>query len=66
MTAPTFTPGARVALNTGGPEMTVEAVRDDGWMHTVWFDGAELCRDAFPTAGLKQIGRIRLVSEASA
>jgi uncharacterized protein YodC (DUF2158 family) len=57
-----LTLGDRVSLVSGGPEMTVECIRPDGWAHTVWFFGDELCRDVFPAAGLKRIGRLRVVA----
>lgn len=42
-----FKEGSIVALNTGGPLMTVELINDDKLISTVWFVNADLHRDAF-------------------
>lgn len=38
--------GSIVALNSGGPLMTVEMI-EDTYINTVWFVNADLHRDAF-------------------
>lgn len=38
--------GSIVALNSGGPLMTVEIIHDE-LISTVWFEGAVLHRDGF-------------------
>ena len=43
----TFPEGMLVCLKTGGPLMTVENIRDDGIVATVWFLNGVVCRDAF-------------------
>lgn len=44
--------GDCVELSCGGPRMVVERVRTDGVAECVWFDGAEVSRDAFPVSAL--------------
>lgn len=44
--------GDLVRLNSGGPNMTVEHTRSDGFTGCVWFVDDEAYRDAFPTAAL--------------
>jgi len=43
----TFVDGNAVTRKTGGPMMTVEAVRTDRFVQCIWFDGGELRRDTF-------------------
>jgi uncharacterized protein YodC (DUF2158 family) len=48
-----FAVGQVVRLNSGGPAMTVEAVRDDERTRVVWDDGVGgFTRDDFPAACL--------------
>lgn len=42
-----FDEGTLVCLKTGGPLMTVEDVRSDGCVGTVWFSDGEVHRDGF-------------------
>lgn len=43
-----FKEGDVVSRKTGGPLMTVEETRVDGFIATVWFDvGAQVQRDCF-------------------
>lgn len=42
-----FDVGDVVRLNSGGPLMTVDYLRDDSTIQVVWFAGDELRRDAF-------------------
>lgn len=39
--------GSIVRLRSGGPRMTVDAVRTDGVVEVLWFADSSLCRDAF-------------------
>ena len=56
-----LTIGDRVSLVSGGPEMTVEAIYATH-AGVVWFDGdGDVTREVFPLAGLKRVGRLRVV-----
>lgn len=47
-----FPVGTCVAINVGGPLMTVEDVRNDGLVATVWFADGVLHRDVFDVESL--------------
>jgi uncharacterized protein YodC (DUF2158 family) len=46
-------PGQLVMLKSGGPEMTVESVGENGVV-CIWFDGKRRARDTFPPEVLKR------------
>lgn len=56
--------GTLVQLKTGGPVMTVEDIRRDGIVATVWFDGATLRRDGFHLVQLRVLVPQRLIAAA--
>lgn len=45
---PDMMTGAIVRLNSGGPKMTVDEVRNDGFVMVAWFAGDDLRQEAFP------------------
>lgn len=49
-----FKDGDVVNLITGGPLMTVELTRDDGFIPAVWFVNGELHRDCFAADALQK------------
>ncbi|MBA2589074.1 MAG: DUF2158 domain-containing protein [Alphaproteobacteria bacterium] len=51
----TFQVGDVVELRSIGPNMTVEAVKDET-VHCVWFSSAEVKRAYFPADTLKKSG----------
>ena len=51
MTEETFNVGSVVALKSGGPSMTVEAVDQQG-VHCVWWEGARQRAKIFPLEAL--------------
>ncbi len=53
-----FKVGDVVKLKSGGPEMTVEGVTDDGQKAIcTWFAGNKPDRKAFPFGALREIGK---------
>jgi len=47
-----FPEGSVVLLKSGSPTMTVEWVRNDGFVSVAWFNERELMRDAFDASDL--------------
>ena len=55
-TIPKYEEGMLVELKSGGPPMTVECVRSNGWVEVSWFNGeAFLSRDCFNPKTLKVV-----------
>lgn len=54
-----FKEGDVVSLQTGGPLMTVEDIRQDNIVATVWFDRGRVRRDCFEPVHLWKWERIR-------
>lgn len=46
--------GAVVRLKSGGPDMTVESVDDDGEILCTWFQGADALSRSFRAEALKK------------
>lgn len=44
--------GDQVVLNSGGPDMTIDHVQEDGELRCVWLDGAVEHHATFPAACL--------------
>jgi uncharacterized protein YodC (DUF2158 family) len=53
MANPKFKVGDVVQLKSGGPEMTIEGIGDEGWADCVWFSGLEAKRESFPLDALE-------------
>ena len=52
---PKFKVGDVVQLKSGGPEMTIEGIGDEGWADCVWFSGLEAKRESFPLDALEAV-----------
>ena len=52
---PKFKVGDVVLLKSGGPEMTIEGIGDEGWADCVWFSGLEAKRESFPLDALEAV-----------
>ena len=52
---PKFKVGDVVQLKSGGPEMTIEGIGDEGWADCVWFSGLEAKRESFPLDALQTV-----------
>ena len=50
----TFHEGNVVSLAVGGPLMTVEIVRTDGLVSTVWMTDGKVNRDSFDPSALRK------------
>jgi uncharacterized protein YodC (DUF2158 family) len=54
-------PGMVVLLKSGGPNMTVAAVVDEGGVRCGWFDGKRYVERTFPSAMLEPKRGIRRI-----
>ena len=57
-----FGPGEVVMLKSGGPQMTVVNVRE-GDVHVIWFNGADLRQEAFPSFALVSVSNAKISVE---